>query len=393
MIQLFTNNCTPSYPKYYYLINTLHKKIYLSPPHLNGEEIDFIKDAIDSNWIAPLGPHVDAFESEVADYVGVKQAAALSSGTAALHLALEMLGVKKGDHVFCSDLTFVASANAIRYLNAIPVFIDAEPTSWNMSPSALEKAFESVLPKAVIVTDIYGQSADYKLIAEICDKHQTPIIEDAAESLGAEYNRKKCGSFGEMAILSFNGNKIITTSGGGMLLTDRSEFVLKAKKLSTQSREEALHYEHAQVGYNYRLSNILAALGRAQLKSLDQYVEKRRKIFNYYYNNLKNVEGIRFMPEIENGKSTRWLSVVLMENINHDKIEDIIRSFSEENIEVRPIWKPMHLQPVFEDASFYYNSQKPISASLFEHGLCLPSGSDLSKNDLNRIIELLIKEN
>ena len=375
------------------MINTLHKKIYLSPPHLNGEEIDFIKDAIDSNWIAPLGPHVDAFESEVADYVGVKQAAALSSGTAALHLALEMLGVQKGDHVFCSDLTFVASANAIRYLNAIPVFIDAEPTSWNMSPSALEKAFESVLPKAVIVTDIYGQSADYKLIAEICDKHQTPIIEDAAESLGAEYNRKKCGSFGEMAILSFNGNKIITTSGGGMLLTDRSEFVLKAKKLSTQSREEALHYEHAQVGYNYRLSNILAALGRAQLKSLDQYVEKRREIFNYYYNNLKNIEGIRFMPEIENGKSTRWLSVVLMENINHDKIEDIIRSFSEENIEVRPIWKPMHLQPVFEDASFYYNSQKPISASLFEHGLCLPSGSDLSKNDLNRIIELLIKKN
>ena len=375
------------------MINTLHKKIYLSPPHLNGEEIDFIKDAIDSNWIAPLGPHVDAFESEVADYVGVKQAAALSSGTAALHLALEMLGVKKGDHVFCSDLTFVASANAIRYLNAIPVFIDAEPTSWNMSPSALEKAFESVLPKAVIVTDIYGQSADYKLIAEICDKHQTPIIEDAAESLGAEYNRKKCGSFGEMAILSFNGNKIITTSGGGMLLTDRSEFVLKAKKLSTQSREEALHYEHAQVGYNYRLSNILAALGRAQLKSLDQYVEKRREIFNYYYNNLKNIEGIRFMPEIENGKSTRWLSVVLMENINHDKIEDIIRSFSEENIEVRPIWKPMHLQPVFEGASFYYNGQKPISASLFEHGLCLPSGSDLSKNDLNRIIELLIKEN
>jgi pyridoxal phosphate-dependent aminotransferase EpsN len=375
------------------LINTLHKKIYLSPPHLNGEEIDFIKDAIDSNWIAPLGPHVDAFESEVADYVGVKQAAALSSGTAALHLALEMLGVKKGDHVFCSDLTFVASANAIRYLNAIPVFIDAEPTSWNMSPSALEKAFESVLPKAVIVTDIYGQSADYKLIAEICDKHQTPIIEDAAESLGAEYNRKKCGSFGEMAILSFNGNKIITTSGGGMLLSDKSEFVLKAKKLSTQSREEALHYEHAQVGYNYRLSNILAALGRAQLKSLDQYVEKRRKIFNYYYNNLKNVEGIRFMPEIKNGKSTRWLSVVLMENINHDKIEDIIRSFSDENIEVRPIWKPMHLQPVFEGAAFYYNGQKPISASLFEHGLCLPSGSNLSKNDLNRIIDLLIKEN
>ena len=375
------------------MINTPHKKIYLSPPHLNGEEIDFIKDAIDSNWIAPLGPHVDAFESEVADYVGVKQAAALSSGTAALHLALEILGVQKGDHVFCSDLTFVASANAIRYLNAIPVFIDAESTSWNMSPSALEKAFESVLPKAVIVTDIYGQSADYKLIAEICDKHQTPIIEDAAESLGAEYNRKKCGSFGEMAILSFNGNKIITTSGGGMLLTDRSEFVLEAKKLSTQSREEALHYEHAQVGYNYRLSNILAALGRAQLKSLDQYVEKRREIFNYYYNNLNNIEGIRFMPEIENGKSTRWLSVVLMENINHDKIEDIIRSFSEENIEVRPIWKPMHLQPVFEGAAFYYNCQKPISAGLFEHGLCLPSGSDLSINDLNRIIELLIKEN
>jgi len=375
------------------LSNTPNKKIYLSPPHLNGEEIDFIKDAIDSNWIAPLGPHVDAFESEVADYVGVKQAAALSSGTAGLHLALEMLGVQKGDHVFCSDLTFVASANAIRYLNAIPVFIDAEPTSWNMSPSALEKAFESISPKAVIVTDIYGQSADYKLIAEICDTHQTPIIEDAAESLGAEYNRKKCGSFGEMAILSFNGNKIITTSGGGMLLSDRSEFVLKAKKLSTQSKEVALHYEHTQVGYNYRLSNILAALGRAQLKSLDQYVEKRREIFNYYYNNLNNIDGIWFMPEIENGKSTRWLSVVLMKNINHEKIEDIIRSFSEENIEVRPIWKPMHLQPAFEGAAFFFNGQKPVSASLFEHGLCLPSGSDLSKNDLNRIIKLLIKEN
>jgi pyridoxal phosphate-dependent aminotransferase EpsN len=210
------------------LINTLHKKIYLSPPHLNGEEIDFIKDAIDSNWIAPLGPHVDAFESEVADYVGVKQAAALSSGTAALHLALVMLNVQKGDYVFCSDLTFVASANVIRYLNATPVFIDAEPTSWNMSPSALEKAFESISPKAVIVTDIYGQSADYKSIAGICDKYQTPIIEDAAESLGAEYNQKKCGSFGKMAVLSFNGNKIITTGGGGMLLSNNEAYIKKA---------------------------------------------------------------------------------------------------------------------------------------------------------------------
>ena len=372
--------------------NTLNKKIYLSPPHLNGEEIDFIKDAIDSNWVAPLGPHVDAFESEVADYVGVKHAAALSSGTAALHLALVMLGVQKGDHVFCSDLTFVASANVIRYLNATPVFIDAEATSWNMCPSALEKAFDSVSPKAVIVTDIYGQSADYKLIAEICNKYETPIIEDAAESLGAEYNRKKCGSFGEMAILSFNGNKIITTSGGGMLLSDKSEFISKAKKLSTQSREEDLHYEHAQVGFNYRLSNILAALGRAQLKSLDQYVEKRREIFNYYYNNLNNIDGIRFMPEIENGKSTRWLSVVLVEDTNHDKIEDIIRNFSEQNIEVRPIWKPMHLQPLFEGAAFYLKDQKPISAGLFEHGLCLPSGSDLSKNDMDKIIQFLIKE-
>jgi len=374
------------------LSNPPHKKIYLSPPHLNGEEIDFIKDAIDSNWVAPLGPHVDAFEREVADYVGVKHSAALSSGTAALHLALEMLDVQNGDHVFCSDLTFVASANAVCYLNATPVFIDAEPTSWNMCPSALEKAFHSISPKAVIVTDIYGQSADYKLIAEICAKHQTPIIEDAAESLGAEYNRKKCGSFGEMAVLSFNGNKIITTSGGGMLLADKSKFVSKAKKLSTQSREDALHYEHAQVGFNYRLSNILAALGRAQLKSLDRYVQKRREIFNYYYTNLKDIDGIRFMPEIENGKSTRWLSVVLMENTSHDKIEDIIRSFSEENIEVKPVWKPMHLQPMFERAAFYYNDQKPISTGLFEHGLCLPSGSDLSKNDLDKIIQFLIKQ-
>ena len=325
--------------------------------------------------------------------MGVKHAAALSSGTAALHLALVMLGVQKGDHVFCSDLTFVASANVIRYLNATPVFIDAEPTSWNMSPSALEKAFESVLPKAVIVTDIYGQSADYKSITEICDKYQTPIIEDAAESLGAEYNHKKCGSFGEMAILSFNGNKIITTCGGGMLLSNNEAYIKKARKLSTQAREKALHYEHNEIGYNYRMSNILAGIGRAQLKSLDQYVEKRRKIFNYYYINLRDIKGIKFMPEVENGRSTRWLSVVLMEDTNHDKIEDIIRSFSEENIEARPVWKPMHLQPVFEPATFYHKGQKPVSSHLFEHGLCLPSCSDLSKNDLNRIIELLIKEN
>jgi pyridoxal phosphate-dependent aminotransferase EpsN len=369
-----------------------NKKIYLSPPHMNGEEKIYIEDALNSNWVAPLGPHVDAFEKELANYVGVKYSAALSSGTAALHLALKTLGVNQGDYVFCSDLTFVASANAICYLGAIPVFIDSEKSSWNMCPKSLDFAFNKHLPKAVLVTDLYGQSANYNSIQNICDKYDVPIIEDAAESLGAKYNQQKCGSFGEMAIISFNGNKIITNSGGGMLLSNNKNYIDEAKKLSTQSREKAIHYEHAQIGYNYRMSNILAALGRAQFKTLDSYIQKRRWIFDYYRNHLNGIDGIKFMPNINKGESTHWLSVILLENLSHEKIEKIIENFSNKNIEIRPLWKPMHLQPVFDGFSFFHVNKKPLSKYLFKHGLCLPSGSNLSKTDLDRIIDLLINE-
>ena len=373
-------------------MNKQKKTIYLSPPHINGEEINFIQDAIDSNWIAPLGPHVDQFENEMADYTGMTYAAALSSGTAALHLALKIIGVKSGDYVFCSDLTFVATVNAIKYLDAKPIFIDSEKSSWNMCPESLQMAFSKYDPKAIIVTDLYGQSADYDSISEICNNSQTPIIEDAAESLGAEYNNRKCGSFGDMSILSFNGNKIITTSGGGMLLSNNEDYINQAKKLAAQSREETIHYEHTQIGYNYRMSNILAALGRAQLKSLNSYVDKKRNIFEYYFNNLKEIDDITFMPEIENGKSSRWLSVILLKEKTHDHIEQIIKGFEKECIETRPIWKPMHLQPIFANTPFYYSSLNPLSKSLFEHGLCLPSGASLTDNDMNRIINILSKE-
>lgn len=370
----------------------MNNKIYLSPPHMNGEENSYIEDAINSNWVAPLGPHVDAFENELANYVGVKYAVALSSGTAALHLSLKILGLNQGDYVFCSDLTFVASANAICYLGAIPVFIDSEESSWNMCAKSLELAFKKYLPKAVLVTDLYGQSANYKAIQDICNKYNVPIIEDAAESLGAEYNQQKCGSYGEMAIISFNGNKIITNSGGGMLLSNNKNYINEAKKLSTQSREKAIHYEHAQIGYNYRMSNILAALGRAQFKTLDSFIEKRRKIFNYYNDHLLCIDDIDFMPEIKNGKSTHWLSVILLQKTTHEKIERIITNFAKNNIEIRPIWKPMHLQPVFDGCSFFHANKKPFSRYLFKHGICLPSGSNLLKCDMDRIIDLLINE-
>ena len=372
-------------------MNNQKKTIYLSPPQLNGEEINFIQDAINSNWIAPLGPHVDQFENEMADYIGIDYATALSSGTAALHLALKIIGVKSGDYVFCSDLTFVATVNAIKYLDAQPIFIDSEESSWNMCPKSLEMAFESHKPKAVIVTDIYGQSADYNMITQICTLHKVPIIEDAAESLGAEYNGKKCGSFGEMGILSFNGNKIITTSSGGMLLSNNKKYFEKARKLSTQARENALHYEHTELGYNYRMSNILAAIGRAQLISLDNYVQYRREIFNYYHKNLNKIDSIGFMPEIIQGKSSRWLSVILLKKKSHKDIENIIKFYLKEDIEVRPIWKPMHLQPLYKDCSFYYYSDKPFSKKLFEHGLCLPSGSGMSTDDMDRIISIIKK--
>ncbi|MDD9880030.1 MAG: aminotransferase class I/II-fold pyridoxal phosphate-dependent enzyme [Candidatus Marinimicrobia bacterium] len=367
-----------------------NKKIYLSPPHMTGEEKPYVIDAIDSNWIAPLGPHVDAFEKEVANYIGVDHAAALSSGTAALHLALQIIGVEKGDTVFCSDLTFVASPNAIRYLDANPIFIDAEESTWNMCPKSLELAFKKHKPKAVVITDLYGQSADYTSLKTICDRFNTPIIEDAAESLGASYINQKCGSFGEMAILSFNGNKIITTSGGGMLLSNHSKYIEQAKKLSTQAREPEIHYEHEELGYNYRMSNIIAAIGRAQLKQLDNYVGKRRKIYNYYKAELSHIPHIQWMPEAKGSRSSRWLSILTLPSNSEVLKNDIINKFAEENIEARPVWKPMHLQPLYQSNDFFsVNNNGPVSKNLFNRGICLPSGSSLSEKEQSRIVAII----
>ena len=361
------------------------KKIFLSPPLLNGNEIEYLKETLDSNWIAPVGPNINYFEEKVAKYLNRSYGVALSSGTAALHIALKILGIQNGDHIFCSDLTFVASANAINYVNAIPVFIDSEYTSWNMCPESLESAFKLYSPKAVIVTDLYGQSANYKEILEICKNYNVPIIEDSAESLGASYNGEKCGSFGEISILSFNGNKIITTSGGGMILSENKSYIRKAKKLSTQSREKKLHYEHIEIGYNYRMSNILASIGLAQLHYLDSYVNKTREIFSIYKENLQCIKGIEFMPEINGGRSTNWLSAILLKDNSFSEINKLINYLEINNVEARPIWKPMHLQPLYHKCDFFYIEKNPVSEFLFEHGICLPSGCGLNEEDQFKI--------
>jgi len=363
----------------------LEKKIYLSPPHLNGSELEFIKKAIDSNWIAPIGPDIDEFEKRILSYTERDFGIAISSGTAGLHLALKILEIKEGDYVFCSDLTFIASANAIRYVNAHPIFIDSDLKSWNMCAKSLNKAFKQYSPKAVIITNLYGQSANYNELIEICDKNNTPIIEDSAESLGAEYNNRKCGSFGTLSILSFNGNKIITTSGGGMILSNNEDLILKAKKLSTQSRENKIFYEHKEIGYNYRMSNILAAIGIAQLDSLDDYVKIKRKIFNIYKKKLSTISGINFMPEILGGKSTNWLSALILKKNSFLEIKKMINFFNKKNIELRHIWKPMHLQPLYKGYELYFIEKNPVSKFLFYHGLCLPSGCSLTDDDLSLI--------
>ena len=371
-------------------------RIYLSPPHMTGREMDYIKDAFDSNWIAPLGPHVDAFEKEIAAYTGTKGALALSSGTAAMHLGLKLLGVGPGDTVFCSSLTFSASVNPIVYQGATPVFIDAEPRSWNMCPVALKRAFEAAeksgkLPKAVVVVDLYGQSADYDPILEICDHYGVPILEDAAEALGATYKGRKCGSFGKVGVISFNGNKIITTSGGGMLLSDDEAMIAKARFWATQARDPAPHYQHSEIGYNYRMSNLLAAVGRPQLEEIDARVEKRRKIFDRYQKGLGSIPGVDFMPEPSFGRASRWLTVMTLDpQITRLKPMDVIDELSKNNIEARPVWKPMHLQPVFEMHSFFSCGVEINNAkSFFETGLCLPSGSSLNESDIEQIIRVI----
>lgn len=372
-----------------------NKRVYLSPPHMSGYEEQFVKNAFDSNWIAPLGPHVDAFEQEVAEYVGVKGAVALSSGTAAIHLALKLVNVGQGDRVFCSTFTFAASANPIVYLGATPVFIDSEPESWNMSPNALKQAFTDAeragkLPKAVIVVNLYGQSSDMDTIIGICQNYGVPVIEDAAESLGATYKGRASGTFGDYGIYSFNGNKIITTSGGGMLVSNDLAGLDKVRFWASQARDQALHYQHTRIGYNYRLSNILAGIGRGQLKVLDERVARRRAIFDHYYKALANIPGVLFMPEASFGCSTHWLTALTIDpQVWDGTIADIINALGKDNIESRPVWKPLHLQPVYNRCPYYPHSSESIADRIFARGICLPSGSSMSDSEQDRVIGII----
>ena len=369
------------------------ERIFLSSPHMSGKEQSYIEYAFDTNWIAPLGPNVDGFEKEIADYVKVADAAATSSGSAAIHLALELLNVGRGDTVFCSTLTFVASANPILYTGATPVFIDSEETTWNMSPNALKNALKEAkqqgkMPKAIIVVNLYGQSAMMDELMALSDEYGIPVIEDAAESLGASYKGRPSGSFGKFGIFSFNGNKIITTSGGGMLVSDDIEALKQARFLATQARDAAVHYQHSTVGYNYRLSNILAGVGRAQLEVLDERVTARRAVFNRYVDAFCKIEGMDFMPELEETYGNRWLTTLTLDPA---KIKvtpyQLIEELEKENIEARPVWKPLHLQPLFEGCSFYpHSDQYVVSERLFEQGLCLPSGSNMTLEQQQRVI-------
>ncbi|HSV46248.1 MAG TPA: aminotransferase class I/II-fold pyridoxal phosphate-dependent enzyme, partial [Ramlibacter sp.] len=371
----------------------LSQRIWLSSPHLGDEETAFVEDAFKTNWIAPLGPHVDGFERELAAYVGVGHAAAVSSGTAAIHLALVLLGVRPGDSVFCSSLTFVASCNPILYCGARPVFIDSDPASWNMSAPALERALEAAqregrLPRCVIVVNLYGQSADMDALAPLCERYGVPLLEDAAESLGASYKGRASGSFGRIGIYSFNGNKIITTSGGGMLVADDADLVARARKLSTQAREPAPHYEHTEVGFNYRMSNVLAGIGRGQLRVLAQRVEQRRKVFDTYRAALSDLPQVQWMPEPEGCRSTRWLSCFSLQGADAAARRDrLLRALERHSIEARPVWKPMHLQPLFAGAAYEPHAPgQDVAAGLFESGVCLPSGSNLTDAQLERVV-------
>jgi dTDP-4-amino-4,6-dideoxygalactose transaminase len=361
------------------------ERIYLSSPHMSDEgyEMQYVKEAFETNWIAPLGENVNQFEKELAEKVGSKAALALSSGTAAMHLALKAAGVGEGDIVFCQSLTFAATSNPIIYQHAIPVFIDSDPETWNMSPEALEKAFEKYPNvKAVIVVHLYGLSADMDKILEICRRHNVPIIEDAAESLGAYYKGKHTGTFGDYGIFSFNGNKIITTSGGGMLVSDHVDKIEKARFWSTQSRDQARHYQHSELGYNYRMSNVLAGIGRGQLKVLDDRVAKKKYIFEFYKRELGGLDGIEFMPIHEWNEPNYWLSAIQL--TGDIRPLDLIEALEKENIESRPVWKPMHLQPFYEKYD-YIHLGTDVAAKLFENGVCLPSDTKMTDEDLKRV--------
>jgi len=364
-------------------------RIYLSPPHLSGRELEYLKNAVDSNWVAPLGPQVDAFEQELAELVDVPNALALSSGTAALHLALVVLGIGSGDEIACTSSTFSASANPVVYAGAAPVFVDADAGTWTIDPGLLEQALaERPAIRAVIAVDLYGQCCDYDRIRELCAARGVVLIQDAAESLGATYRGAPAGGQGDLAAFSFNGNKVITTSGGGMLISQNRDWIEHARKLSTQARDAAPHYEHTEIGFNYRLSNLLAAVGRAQLAVLPERVAARRRGHARYRELLADVAGISFMPEAPYGEGNCWLTCIVVDPDDAGTDRERIRlALEAEDIESRPLWKPMHLQPVFAAAPTYGGE---VSARLFGSGLCLPSGSSLSDEDQLRVVEILL---
>lgn len=373
----------------------MKKRIYLASPHMGGKEQEFVKEAFDTNWIAPLGPNVNNFEKEICEYLNIENASALSSGTAAIHLALKCLGVGEGDVVFCSTLTFSATVNPIIYQGATPVFIDSDYKTWNMSPIALQKAFEDAklnnkMPKAVIVVNLYGQSADYDELLKICSEYNVPIIEDAAESLGATYKGRQTGTIGEIGIYSFNGNKIITTSGGGMLVSNNKAYTDKSIFWATQAREQARHYEHCEIGYNYRMSNISAGIGRGQLQVLDERIAQKKSIYERYNSAFTDIEDIDMMPIFE--QSNYWLSVATLREDSKIKPIDIMLALESENIESRPVWKPMHMQPIFKEYKFFSSLEEgSVAEDLFNRGICLPSDTKMTKEDMNQVINIIEK--
>ncbi|HYG17496.1 MAG TPA: aminotransferase class I/II-fold pyridoxal phosphate-dependent enzyme [Ohtaekwangia sp.] len=368
-------------------------RVWLSTPHMGGNEIRYVQNAFDTNWISPVGPHINAFEKALADYNGIAHCAAISSGTAAIHLALIILGVKTGDEVICSTFTFSGSVNPVAYLGATPVFVDSEPDTWNMDPALLEEAINDRIrktgkkPKAIIVVHLYGMPAKISEIVAVAGRFEIPIIEDAAEALGSSYQGQKLGTFGDFGIYSFNGNKIITTSGGGAMVSENEEWIQKARFLATQARENAPHYEHREIGYNYRLSNVSAAIGRGQLEVLNDRIAQRRAIFDQYRDRLGTLPGVSFLPEPPGMFANRWLTTMLIDPEKAGFTREHLRqNLEEENIESRPLWKPMHLQPVFSSSPSYSSG---IAEKLFTTGLCVPSGSNMSTSQQERVLKLI----
>lgn len=374
------------------MIVKMEKRIFLASPHMSeeGYEKEYIKEAFDTNWIAPLGENVNKFEEELSQYVGAKCGAALSAGTAAIHMALKALDVKEGDIVFCSSLTFSATANPIIYQNATPVFIDCDRETWNMNPEALKKAFEKYPnPKAVVIVHLYGTPAKMDEIMAICNEHNVPLVEDAAESLGATYKGKQTGTFGKFGIFSFNGNKIITTSGGGMLVSDDEERIQKVRFWATQSRDKARYYQHSEIGYNYRMSNIVAGIGRGQLKVLNDRLAKKKEIYETYKDAFKDIPEIEMKPVPVDTKPNYWLSTMLLKEGSKVTPLNVMEALDKENIESRPIWKPMHMQPVFEKYDFIKVEDKPVSEDIFARGVCLPSDTKMTKEEQQEVIRII----